>query len=473
MRELNWLDAIELAKLIRERTVSPLEVINCCLDRISSMNPGINAIITLEEVGALRSLAAHAEEQVMNGKKLGPLHGVPLLVKDNVYTKGMRTTMGSKLFEQFVPAEDAVLVERLKAAGAILIGKSNLSEFGLLPVTDNILFGSTQNPWDLKRTSGGSSGGSAAAVAAGLVPLSTGNDAGGSIRIPASFCGVYGIKPSFGRIPCYPKMPGWEHLVHEGPITRSVVDAALMLNVMAGPDERDRFSLPTFQVDFLAAVEEGIKGMKIACCTDMGYTRVDPQVRDGVQNAARIFEEFGALVEEITLDIPDMMEVLRAITIVDTVTANENRLDEWKQQCYPRFKGIIEQADQYSARDMSRMGFQKETLWKGIRRVFENFDMMVTPTTPVTAFHFVSLGDLGPKEIDGQKVSSLTCLGFTDPFNFTGQPAASVPCGFDANGLPIGMQLIGRRFDDYTVFKASAAFEQAFPWKERLKERLN
>ncbi len=468
MQELYWLDAIDLAQRIKEKVVSPVEIINNCLDRITSINPQINAIVTMEEAGTLQSLASQAEEQVVKGNKMGPLHGVPFLAKDNVYTKGMRTTMGSKLFEQFVPAEDAVLVERLKGAGAILIGKSNLSEFGLLPVTDNLLFGSTQNPWDLKRTSGGSSGGSAAAVAAGLVPLSTGNDAGGSIRVPASFCGVYGLKPSFGRIPCYPKMPGWEHLVHEGPITRSVVDAALMLNVMAGPDERDRFSLPFLPVDYVTAVEEEIKGMKIACCTDMGYTRVDPQVRDGVRNAAQIFEGLGAHVEEITLDIPDMMEILKAITIVDAVTANENRLEEWKQQCYPRFKGMVEQADQYSARDMSRMGFQKENLWSGIRAVFERFDVMITPATPVTAFPFVSLGHPGPKDIDGQKVSSLSSLSFTDPFNFTGQPAASVPCGYDANGLPIGMQIIGRRFDDYTVIKTSAAFERAFPWKEKL-----
>lgn len=471
MKELCWLDAVELAELIREKAVSPVEVMSSCLGRISSINPRVNAVVTLEEEEALQRQAALAEEQVMAGaESQGVLHGVPLLVKDNVYTRGMRTTMGSKLYEQFVPAEDAVLVERLKAAGAIVIGKSNLSEFGLLPVTDNILFGSTQNPWDLQRTSGGSSGGSAAAVAVGLVPISTGNDAGGSIRVPASFCGVYGIKPSFGRVPCYPKMPGWENLVHEGPITRSVVDAALMLEVMAGPDERDRYSLPASNNDYLTALEDEVKGMKVACCTDLGYTRVDPRVKDTVRSAARIFEKLGAYVEEIVLDLPDMMDVLQAITIVDAVTANEDRLEEWKQLCYPRFRGIFEQADTYTARDMARMDFQKENLWAGLRGVFENFDILLTPTTPVTAFPFVSGGEVGPGEIDGQKVRSLSCLAFTDLFNFTGQPAASIPCGFDSNGLPVGLQVVGRRYDEHAVFKISAAFEQVCPWKEGLKE---
>ena len=472
LKELYWLDAVEMARLIKDRQVSPVEIISQCLDRVASKNPAINAIVTLKDDAALKKEAALAEEIIMKGAPAGPLHGVPLLVKDNVYTRGIRTTMGSKLYEQFVPEEDAVLVERLKAAGAIIMGKTNLSEFGLLPVTDNILFGSTQNPWDLKRTSGGSSGGSAAAVAAGMVPLSTGNDAGGSIRVPASFCGVFGFKPSFGRVPCYPKMPGWENLVHEGPITRNVADSALMLEIMAGPDERDRFSLPASRTDYLNSTKKELKGLKIAICTDLGYIRVDPQVREVVQGAARVFETMGCDVEEIVLSLPDMTDILQAITIVDAVTANENRLEEWKQQCYPRFKGIFEQADGYSARDMARMDFQKEELWTALRGVFATFDLLLTPTAPVTAFPFTSGGDIGPKQIDGQKVRSLSCLGFTDPFNFTGQPAASMPCGFDKAGLPVGLQMVGRRFDEHTVLQASAAFEQAAPWKESLQKML-
>ncbi len=466
MNDLCWLDATALARLIQEKKVSPREAMAGYLERISSLNPGLNAIVTLEEEETLLQQAALVEEQVAAGACTGPLPGVPFLVKDNVYTRGMRTTMGSRLFEHYVPAEDAVLVERLKGAGAILIGKSNLSEFGLLPVTDNVLFGSTQNPWDLHRTSGGSSGGSAAALAAGMVPLATGNDAGGSIRVPASYCGVYGLKPSFGRIPSHPKLTGWETLVHEGPLTRSVADAALMLQILAGPDERDRLSLPSCRTADLQVENGGVQGMKMACCFNLGYTHVHPDAAGAVFTAARVFEEMGAEVEELTLDLPDMLDLLQAMTVVAAVTAHEDRLEEWKKGCYPKIRTIFVQADNYTARDMVRLGRSKEVLWSKLKEIFASYELLLLPTTPAAAFPFVPGGNIGPREIAGQKVRSLSSLAFTCPFNFTGQPAASVPCGFDSEGLPLGLQIVGRRFAERAVLRASAAFEEARPWKD-------
>ncbi len=467
MNDLCWLDATALAGLIQEKKVSPREIMTGCLERISSLNPRLNAIVTLEEEETLQQQAALAEKKVAAGTCTGPLPGVPFLVKDNVYTRGMRTTMGSRLFEHYGPAEDAVLVERLKGAGAIVIGKSNLSEFGLLPVTDNVLFGSTQNPWDLHRTSGGSSGGSAAALAAGMVPLATGNDAGGSIRVPASYCGVYGIKPSFGRIPSHPKLTGWETLVHEGPLTRSVADAALMLQILAGPDERDRLSLPSCRSDDFQVESGGVQGMKIACCVNLGYTHVHPDVAGAVLTAARVFEEMGAEVEELTLDLPDMLDLLQAMTVVAAVTAHEDRLEEWQRGCYPKIHSIFAQADHYTARDMVRLGRSKEVLWTRLKEIFAAYELLLLPTTPTAAFPFVPGGNIGPREIIGQKVRSLSSLEFTCPFNFTGQPAASVPCGFDPEGLPLGLQIVGRRFAERAVLRASAAFEEARPWKDQ------
>ncbi|MDO9573851.1 MAG: amidase, partial [Candidatus Contubernalis sp.] len=278
MSDICWSSGLDIIQAIKKKEVSPVEVLHIYLDRIKEMKPSINAMVTLTEKLA-RTQAKKAEESILKGEPLGLLHGVPVTLKDNIFTQGIKTTFGSKLYENFVPDSDAVLVERLKKAGAIILGKTNTPEFGLLPITDNLIFGSTQNPWDHNKTSGGSSGGSAAAVSAGLCPISIGNDTGGSIRIPASLCGVYGLKPSFGRIPIYPRLPGWDTLIHEGPITRTVADAALTLEVLAGPDERDRLSLPAAATDYLSTLNKGVKGLTVAYSHDLGYAIVDPEIR--------------------------------------------------------------------------------------------------------------------------------------------------------------------------------------------------
>ena len=263
-QEICWMSASELATAIRMKKLSPVEVVKHLLARIATINPEVNAYVTMTEDSALAE-AKEAEDAVMKGGQLGPLHGVPVAIKDTNFTKGVRTTMGSRLMEDFIPEEDSVHVDRLKKAGAIILGKTNTPEFAAKAVTENLVFGITRNPWNLEKTTGGSSGGSASAVAAGLTPLATGSDAGGSIRSPASCCGVFGIKPQFGRVPIYPLFHLWESLLHEGPITRTVKDAALMLDVMAGPHWGDRHSLPPPGFSFAESLEGGVKGLRVAC----------------------------------------------------------------------------------------------------------------------------------------------------------------------------------------------------------------
>ncbi len=466
MEELCWLGALELAGAVREKKVSPVEIVNAFLARIERENHKVNAIVTLAAESA-RKAAKRAEDQVLHGGKTGPLHGVPVLIKDNVFTKGIRTTFGSRLYEKYVPQEDAVLVERLKEAGAIVLGKTNIPEFGLVCITDNLIFGPTRNPWHTEKTCGGSSGGAAAAVAMGLSPLATGNDAGGSIRIPASLCGVFGLKPSFGRIPSYPRLPGFETLSHEGPITRSVADAAIMLEVMAGPDERDRLTLPSAGKDYLSTVDNGIKGLRIAYSADLGYASVDSEVAKITYKAAMAFRDLGCTVEEIEVEFPDMMEAMQTLVTASIVAANEHRLEEWQEKIYPAFLPLIKKAGSISGRDIVSAEFKRDLLWDRVNRIFGEYHLLLTPTSAVTAFTSGRGGPIGPAEINGKKMRGMSWMAFTYPFNFTGQPAASVPCGFSAEGLPVGLQIVGRRFAEEAVLRAAAAFEKMQPWLQR------
>src|SRR5438067_4493902 len=293
----NWLSATEQAALIRSRKLSPLELVDSLLARIDKLNPRINAFVLINADQARREARAAERAVGKRGARLGPLHGVPFSVKDLVITKGVRTTFGTPLYRDNVPSEDAPMVERLKAAGAIMLGKTNTPTFGWIGATHNLLFGPTRNPWNLGRTPGGSSGGASAAAAAGLGPLHVGTDGGGSIRIPASFAGIYGLKASFGRIPAYPPSGAWS-LSHIGPMTRTVADAALMLQVAAGPDERDQTSLPAAPVDYVKALAGGVKGLRVAWSADLGFADVvDPEVRDLCAKGASAFREVGCRVE--------------------------------------------------------------------------------------------------------------------------------------------------------------------------------
>jgi aspartyl-tRNA(Asn)/glutamyl-tRNA(Gln) amidotransferase subunit A len=462
--DLAWLPALELAGLIRNKAVSPVEVVDAVLARIERVNPSLNAFCTVTAEDA-REAALAAEVAVMTGEPLPPLHGVPFSVKDLVFTRRVLTTGGSRLFADHVPEEDAVVVERLKGAGAILVGKTNTPEFGHKGVTDNPLFGITRNPWNPDLTPGGSSGGAGAAVAAGLGPLAVGTDGGGSIRIPASFCGIYGLKPSFGRVPAYPQFPGWHGVSVTGPMTRTVRDAALMLDVMAGPDDRDRHSLPADGGDsYLAACDAGIAGLSVAWSPDLGHARVDPQVDEICRHAAERFESLGCHVEVVTPSWDDPEEIFRVMGAAEMHAAWGQALVDGEERLDRSLVALLRYGRTIGIEAYLRALHRREEFWTDVQRFLARFDLLMTPTVAVPPF---ATGRPAVKQIDGHPVSPLGWLPFTFPFNLTGQPAATVPVGFTPVGLPVGLQIVGRRHSERTVLAASAAFEAAAPWAAR------
>ena len=460
--DLAFESAVELAAAIRSRKVSPLDVTQAALDRIKRHNPRLNALVTVPE-GAALCAAAKAEEAVMHSDKLGPLHGVPLHVKDNLYVADSRTTFGSKLFEQNVTAEDCPAVARLRAAGMILVGRSNTPEFGWKGVTDNRVFGATRNPWNPELTSGGSSGGAAAAVAAGLGPIGLGTDGGGSLRIPASFCGVVGFKASFGRVPNWPGSGG-AMLRHIGAITRTVGDQAAVLDVMAGPDALDLLSLPTTGLSYASQLDRGIRGKRIAYSPDLGYGRVDPEVATVCRRAAERFAETGAHVESIDLDWRDPYDTWSVFFFGTAAASMEQKLAAQGDLLDPGFRRVVERGLKLRGVDFANALGARHDFWERVRRVYERFDLLLCPTLPVPPF---AVGQDDANPIGGENLGPLQWTRFTYPFNLTGQPAASVPAGWTKSGLPVGLQIIGDRHADLAVLQAARAWEQVQPWSER------
>jgi aspartyl-tRNA(Asn)/glutamyl-tRNA(Gln) amidotransferase subunit A len=458
--DLPFTPAVELVELIRTKQVSPVEVTEVLLARIEALAPRLNAFCHVSGDVA-RAAAREAEIAVMKSEPLGPLHGVPVSVKDVLFTRGIQTTGGSRLFPDLVPEEDAVAVARLRAAGAVILGKTNTSEMGHKAVTDNLLFGPTRNPWDLDRTPGGSSGGAAAAVAAGLGPLALGTDGGGSVRIPAACCGVYGFKPSWGRVPQAGGFPGWAHLSQIGPITRTVRDAAAVLDVIAGGDDRDRHSLPREAGSYLAAADEGVRGLHVAWTPDLGYAAVDRDVVALCEEAAAEFETLGCHVEVVNPGWENPEGTFGVLIAAQLYAAWSGRLPEAEALMDPTFVRLIRRGGAVTAREYLDAYARIETYWLEALGFLARFDLLLTPTIAVPPF---PLAHPPPREIDGQPVSVLGWMPFTYPFNLTGQPAASVPAGTTAGGLPVGLQVVGRRHADRTVLAASAAFEAARPW---------
>ena len=462
--DLVWQSALESAALIRDKQMSPVELTEAVLARIERLSSRLNAYC-LVAADVARWAAREAEIAVMKGEPLGALHGVPFSAKDVLYTRGVRTTGGSKLFADLVPEEDSVPVARLRAAGGVLLGKTNTSEFAHKALTDNPLFGTTRNPWDGTRTPGGSSGGAAAAVAGGLGPLALGTDGGGSVRIPAAFCGVVGFKPSFGRVPDYPAFPGWAHLSHIGPIARTVRDAAAMLDVIAGPDDRDRGSLPREAGSYLAACDGSVRGLHVAWAPDLGYAAADEAVLEACGNAAAAFEEsLGCHVEVVNPAWESPEATFSTIVAAQFYGAWSDELPTRDKDMDPALVDFLRRAGTISAREYARAIAAVETFWQEVRGFLERFDLLLTPTTAVAPF---LLDARPPREIGGHTVSVLGWMPFTYPFNLTGQPAASVPAGWTTSGLPVGLQIVGRSHADRTVLAACAAFEAACPWAGR------
>jgi aspartyl-tRNA(Asn)/glutamyl-tRNA(Gln) amidotransferase subunit A len=462
MTDLCFTSAVDLAAMIRRRALSPVEVTRAVLERIARVNGRLGAYVLVHAERALED-ARRAEHAVMAGQGLGPLHGVPVSIKDNLWTAGERTTSGSRLLAEFVPGEDAPSVARLRASGAIVVGRTNLPEFAWRGSTDSPLFGESRNPWDPLRTPGGSTGGGAAAVAAGMAPLALGSDGAGSIRIPASFCGLVGLKPTFARVPMYPAPGGHELTAHVCPLARTVRDVALMMNVIAHPDRRDPFALPDDGVEYLAACDAPLTGARVAWSPDLGFAPVERETREICAAAARAFADLGAKVEDVSPDIGDPSGILRTLYGSAQAGAHAARPPAEKAQMDPALVAYAEASASFTVVDYLKAVGARQAMVDVLRRFFERYDLLLTPTLCLPAF---PLGIVGPDEVAGREV---THLGWTlcYPFNYSGQPAVSVPAGWTAGGLPVGLQIVGRRLEDALVLRAAAAFEAARPWGSR------
>jgi len=455
--EIPFMSASDLAAAIRSKRVSPVEVIDAVRARIEHVNPRINAYCTVT-AGAAREAARAAEAALMRGEPLGPLHGVPYSVKDLVITRGVRTSFGSRMYEHNVPDEDAPVVERLRAAGAILVGKTTTPEFGWKGTTDSPLTGISRNPWDSTKTPGGSSGGAAAAVAAGLAPLAVGTDGGGSIRIPGSFCGVFGLKPTCGVVPVYP-VPATGTLSHVGPLTRTVRDAALMLSLMAGPDDRDPLSFPAPVSDYGRGIGDGIRGVRVAWSPTFGYATVAPEVQRVVEAAVRRFEALGCRVDLVERVFADPDPIWALLFYVGVAARLQDAVPEWRERLDPGLLEVIEEGSRISAVQLKKAEFARAAFHQEVRQLFLRYDLLLSPTVAALPF---AAGTERPE--DFPRGSRLSWVAFTYPFNLTGQPAATLPAGFSSDGLPVGLQIVGRRLEDSLVLRASAAFEAAAPW---------
>jgi aspartyl-tRNA(Asn)/glutamyl-tRNA(Gln) amidotransferase subunit A len=460
--DLCYTPATEIARLIRARVVSPVEVTRTVLERIDSLNPKLNAYCTITADTALDTARA-AEQAVMRGEVLGPLHGVPYSVKDLNFTKGVRTMGGSFIFEHRVPDTDAPLARRLKAAGGIMLGKTTSPEFGWKALGDSPLTGITRNPWNLGMTTGGSSAGAGAAAAAGLGALAQGSDGAGSIRIPSSFCGIFGFKPSYGRVPNWP-LSNNDYSSHNGPMTRTVADAALMLSVMAGPDDWDRSALDAPPADYVGALARDLRGVHVAFSPNLDGFQVDPEIARVVRQAVRAFEELGCVVDEVKPGFADTRELIRIMWSAHEAGNRAVFLPEWRERMDPGLVACIEAGARHSAVEYVQARERKIAFWDTVRPLFERYEFFLTPSVSVAAFE---VGRLNPAHFPQHEWDWFDWASFSYPFNFTGQPAASVPAGFTPAGLPVGLQIVGRRCADLSVLQASAAFEAVRPWAGR------
>jgi Asp-tRNA(Asn)/Glu-tRNA(Gln) amidotransferase A subunit family amidase len=476
--DLCFLPATELAARIRRRDVSPVEVVDAYLGRIEARNPSINAY-TLVLADQAVDAAREAEKAVMSGRPLGPLHGVPVAIKDLDDFVGVPTSMGSLAVRNRVPRTSAAAVERLTRAGAIVLGKTNTPEFGHKGITDNLRFGPTSTPWKVGYNSGGSSGGSAAAVADGMAALGQGTDGGGSVRIPAAFSGVVGFKPSFGRIPSVTRPDGflWSHpLVHIGPLARTVGDAALMTAVMAGPHPGDPLTLPDDGVDYRRGAGDSGRRFRVAFSPRLGDFPVDERVATVVRSAVETLRATGVEVDEVELDFKAGHDALarlwvRVISVHYAAIAHHwkaegiDLLGEHASELTPQFRQMMIDAQKISAVDHALDDVLRTGVFDGLQAAFESYDLVVSPTLAIPPVVNAADGNtVGPTEINGDTVDPLIGWCMTFPINFTGHPAISVPAGLTPEGLPVGLQIIGRRYADESVLALASRFEQARPW---------
>jgi amidase len=457
-RRLNRHPATELARLVRDKSVSPVEVLRDHLQAVAQYNPCVNAICTLAADAAMAA-AKRAEDAVMAGEPLGPLHGLPIGIKDVTPTAGIRTTFGSPLFVDNVPTEDAAVVSRLKQAGAIILGKTNTPEFAAGANTVNRLFGATRNPWNPALSAGGSTGGGAAALACGMIALAEGTDFGGSLRIPAAFCGVVGLRPTVGLVPRFPVPLPWEVGSVEGPMGRTVEDTALMLDAMVGNRSLSPVSVPApwKSVAPLVAETERLDDLRIGYAPDIAGFGIDPVIADACRTVTtRLADHVGSL-EQLTLSLADGRDayvVLRGLTMVSRFYDRIDNTDAFE----PNLKGNIEAGLKLTIRDVAAAERKRAELWHRLRILFERIDVLLTPTTPVLPF---PVEQNYPAVIAGKEMNSyIDWIAPTFLITLAGLPAVSVPCGRSPAGLPIGLQIIGPRFSEPTLLCTARLVEQ-------------
>jgi aspartyl-tRNA(Asn)/glutamyl-tRNA(Gln) amidotransferase subunit A len=459
VHDLVWAPMTELARMIATKAVSPVEVVRTHLDRIGALDSGFRAYITVCGDAALEAARA-AEGRLMAGGSLGPLHGVPYALKDLYDTAGVRTTGGSRIFADRVPSADATVVRRLAEAGAILLGKLNMVEFAYGPEGLNPHYGHARNPWDAAtpRLAGGSSSGSGVAVAAGLAPGALGSDTGGSIRIPASLCGITGLKPTYGRVSRAGVLPLAWSMDHVGPMTRTVADGALMLGVMAGYDPADASTSVLPVPDYLAALTGKVNGLRVGVLGPFFLAGATPAVRTAVEAAAKTLAAAGAIVDEVKLERVSLagagsLAVVAAEALAYHAELLRTRAADYDPEVARRLRLSAFVGGVHYVRAQQVRAIVRQEIDAALARR----DLLLAPATPITAPSLderqVSLGD-GPSDVRA------ALLRFTRPFNFSGHPACAVPCGFTEGGLPIGMQLVGRPFDEATVLRAADAFQR-------------
>lgn len=462
--EVWWLTTTELGRLLRGRKLSPVEVTQDYLDRIAKLNPRLEAYVTVTADLALEA-ARRAEREIVSGQYRGPLHGVPYSLKDLFATKGVRTTAGSKILADNVPVEDAAVVALLEAAGSVLLGKVNTHEVAY-GVTTQTFLGSTKNPWDLSRIPGGSSGGSASALAAGLCAFSLGSDTAGSIRCPASLCGVVGLKPTYGRVSCHGVFAQSWTADHVGPMARSVEDVAAVLQAIAGLDPRDPTTSREPVADYTAGLEAGVRGLRIGVPREIFDLPLDAGVASAFEAARRAFIDLGATVYDLSIpSLAGAQEVNGAIIRPEATSRHETWLRERPEEYGNDVRELLEAGNGTPASDYIRATVERQRIRFGVEGTLaERVDLLLTPCEPVGAPR------IGEKTmlVDGKEVPLISGLvHFLSPFSLIGLPALSVPAGFDGCGLPTGIQLVGRAFDETTVLRAGHAFEQAAGWSRR------
>ena len=460
-----FLPAHELASRIRARDLSALEVMDAHIGQIERVNPAVNAIVTfLPEQG--RAAARAVDAAFARGEDPGPLAGLPVAHKDLTLTKGIRTTFGSPIYKNFVPDTDAIIVERLRKAGAITIGKTNTPEFGAGSQTFNTVFGATRNPYDLSKTCGGSSGGAAAALACGMLPIADGTDLGGSLRNPASFCNVVGLRPSAGRVPGWPSVSGWFPLAVAGPMARTVRDAALMLSAVAGPDPRAPISLAEPGSMFSRPLERDFRRARIAWSADLGGLPMEPEVGRVMQAQRKTFSDLGCIVTDATPDLRDADEIFSVLRAWNFELAFGQLLKTKRALMKDTVVWNIEEGARLTGPQVGAAEFKRTQLFHRMREFMQDYDFLVAPVVQVLPFDVTVpyVTRINDTELETYIDWMRSCYYIT----VTGAPALSVPCGFSSGGLPVGLQIVGRYQDDFGVLQIAHAFEQATGfWKQR------